>query len=193
MRNKILVIALILLTFTACNEEHFANKVMKDIGNGVYASPLCEGRSIYPLDLLNHSEVFDLANIHNEEAKTRSKIKNFEVDFQTNIMFDKFILIESIHSNVDLLSLNVRYDSNEVGSSQEDIDENFNYLRENAKLNDKNYFSLGEKYFISTAYTNIDRYFMKYKVSTRQVDKIAYMTVMKIPNKGYRVTSFVIM
>lgn len=187
MKNKTLLIAMILLVFSACNEEHFANKVIKDIGNGVYASPLCVGRSIDKTDLLIHDDVFSLAEIYNKAANERSEIKDYEIYFQTNVMFDKFALIESKHSVRELLSLNIRH-----VSSDKDMYKYFDDVREDARLNDKNYFSLDEISYVSTAYSSVDEYFMKYKISTRQEDKIAYLTIMKIPNKGYRVTSFII-
>ena len=88
MKNKILVITLILLAFTSCNEEHFANKVMKDIGNGKYVSISFEDYSSKILDLYKNDDVFSFLEVNNAEAEQRYEIKNKEAYFQTDKMFD---------------------------------------------------------------------------------------------------------
>lgn len=185
MKTKLLLFAAIIFIISSCNESHFANKVMKDIGNGKYVTPLSLSHAISPLDVLLKKEVFNLAEVKDREANEGYEVKDFEYFFQANIMFDDFKLIESKHTNVDMLELNI-CDS----SYDKDLLENWNIVRDYRKADDKNFKHVNDKMYISTNYKMVDFYEMKYKITSKQFDKIALLNVIKIPKEGYRVTSF---
>jgi len=195
--KKIYLLILTILMIS-CDESHFANSVMKDIGNGRYAQATSGGvysdevldllNSTKAMDILNNEDVFSLADIHDKEANQKIKIENWENSFDIDVMFDNFNLVESQHLNEDLLRL-VTIPKN----GDENLIIALRMGQDMDKETDKNYLTLSEYSYLSTAYANIDKYRMKYKITVNQTDRIAYLTVIKIPKKGYRVTSFVIM
>jgi len=198
---KISLITLIAVTFISCNdnETSFGNKVMKDFESGKYVvvstihrtenehlkSLMDESKVLF---VLTNEEVFSMVEIHDKEAKQKREMENWENYFHIDVMFDDFNLLESQHSKEDLLSIVT------IPKSLDEIVINAMRMgQEDDKETDKNYFALSEYSFIHTAYTNIDISRMKYKITVNQTDRIAYLTVMKIPDEGYRVTSFIIL
>ena len=160
---------------------------MKDIGNGKFSSISYNGYSTKSTVLSQNEGVFDMSEVWNIEAGQKSKVTNQGDFFYTDVLFDDFKLIETIMTNVDLYELDVcnKRDGPEMKKM-------FNSLREITAKSDKGYISLSDTTFISTHYNKVDKFYMKYKISTKLTSKIAYLTVMNIPDEGLRVTSFVV-
>lgn len=157
---------------------------MRDLGDGKYVSvSLVKGMSI-----LNNKDVFDFAEVSNQEAQREEKL-DYEDFFMTDIMFDDFKLIESTHEQIDLLRVHwiTSYDDTE------DLERFFRNSKEDDRKNDRNFKELEDQSYIGTAYEDVSKYTMKFKISSKLMDRIAFMTVMKIPGEGYRVTSFFVL
>lgn len=184
---RLLYFVALITLLSSCGKTHFANNVMTDIGNGKYVSAGDGDFSTKGLEILLNDKIFSLADVYNYEAEQRTKISKFEKYFQTDVMFDSYKLVEKKHSNVDLLSISTSH-KNDI----EGLRENWRALKENCKTNDENFVLLNDSTYISTNYKNIDKYILKYKISTKQTNRIAYLTIVKIPNKGFRVTSFLL-
>lgn len=173
----------LLVSLISCTETHFANKVMRDIGDGKFmTTSLVRGFSI-----IQNDDVFDLAEVYDKKARERREL-DYENFFMTDIMFDGFKLIETRHEIVSLLEFNTIH-KNESTELKDILIE----VRENSRVNDKNYRDLSDSTYISTAYADINKYIMKYKISTKLSDRIGYLTVIRIPDEGFRITSFFVL
>lgn len=182
MKNSYLI--LLFISLISCTETQFGNKVMRDIGNGKYTSGLISKG----YTLLDNDEVFDFCEIYNLEATKEKRIDNEEDYFMTEVLFNDFQLVETQTLEVDLLGFMMS--DTETGPKSK---ENSEALKKFYRDSDKNYREIGGAAIVYTSYTAVKKHLMKYKISTRQSDRIAYLTVMKLPGKGYRVTSFLVL
>lgn len=190
--TKLLLFATSFLFFGCNPAENFANKVIQQIGDGKYVSVTYNGYSSKALDILGkYNDTFDFAEIHNEEIMENKTIDNEESYFQTDFMFDSFKLIESTESTIDLYGKDI--DSRFVNKLSDSDEKKYEKIRkEDVTKNHKAYKVINDTTYTYIETENVPKFIFRYKLKRNNTSVVARMSVIKVPEKGYRVTSFFI-
>lgn len=195
MKNifKTTVLVFGLISIVSCSSPtSVAEKALKLVGRGTFVPDIAEKyldrESLNTIKLFSdYGTVFDNSLIYTEEAEHflkynyYKKIPQNTLFYFSDIMFSKYSLISKERINYDIKGI---IDYSTMGLSNEAI----NNLKEAYKnLNDE--YQENGSFATWTESKDVPTYRLRYNIENKH---IAEITVLKIPEKGYRVCAFYI-
>lgn len=197
MKIKLFITLSVLFFFSSCSyqAESVADKAMKELGGGKYYDEF--GLGLHVFDLF-HKET----SLFSDVEATSIDVKNESYDFNlrkniitTDFLFSEYKLSSKKNRKVDLYGFSYKpvKDTSSLNRPYEERLKYYEEFKDIKRQDDSNEYKLcfdknnSEIGFSYLEYKNIPLYEYRYKLDNRY---LADIHVVKLPNKGLKVTMF---